>query len=151
MKYEEAIAEAVTLLRVKVPDDEILQLLTALGSSRIVAQEILAFLPIVYARELLRRSGCTTLAETFSRRLPGGKLTKPEPLSRKPVWRACENYLHTDIAAGSHGDDLLMIAARSTEFQSAHAMLNAGHEVHDLFFDPPILDLPDNGPTDENP
>jgi hypothetical protein len=149
MKLEEAVAEAVKLLRVKVPDDEILQLLTALGASRTIAQEILIFLPLVYARELLRRSGCSDLPPTFSRRLPDGSKTTPLPLARKPVWWACEAFLKTDIASGSRGDDILIIAARSEEFQSAHAMLNAGHEVPDLFFDPPILNLPEDGPIDE--
>ena len=151
MKLDEAIAEAVQLLRVKVPDDEIRQLLVAMGTPGSVALEILAFLPLVYARELLRRSGCTTFAKTYSRRQPNGKLTKPQPLAHEPVWRECENYLRTDLASGSHGDDILVIAARSAEFQSAHAMLNAGHDVEDIFFDPPIVELPSDGPTDDIP
>lgn len=150
MRLEEAVAEAVKLLRAKIPEDEILQLLTALGTSRVAASEILAFLPIVYARELLRRSGCANFSSNYSRRLPESKkVSPPIPLARKPAWRACESFLRGDIASGSKGDDLLMIAARSAEFQAAHEMLNAGTEVQDLVFKTLLLDLPEEGPIDD--
>ncbi|HEY3929992.1 MAG TPA: hypothetical protein VGL89_16600 [Candidatus Koribacter sp.] len=145
----EAIAETARLLRSAIPDNEIIELLTALDVSRSTAEEILAFLPLTYGRELLRRSGCTDFPTTCARRLPDGTLTLPITLSRKPVWRACEAFLHTDLASGSHGDDVLLLANLSPEFQHAHRALDQGADLQDLTFDPLILTTTADGPVDE--
>ncbi|HEY2739867.1 MAG TPA: hypothetical protein VGK45_15775 [Thermoanaerobaculia bacterium] len=149
MTLPEAIAEAVQLFRAKLPDNETIALLTAMGISRATAQEILEFLPLVYARELLRRSGCTGFSETYTRRRNDGTLSPQIPFSRKPVWRDCQRHLEADLADGSHGDDLVLIAARSPEFQSAHQMLDQGSEIESLIFAVPVLTYPDDGPIDE--
>jgi hypothetical protein len=149
MTLPEAIAESVQLFRAKLPDDETIALLTAMGIPRATAQEILEFLPLVYARELLRRSGCTGFPETYSRRRNDGTLSAQIPFSRKPVWRECERHLQRDVAEGAHGDDLVLIAARSPEFQSAHQALDTGSEIEALTFPVPVLTYPDDGPLDE--
>lgn len=148
MTLPEAIAEAVQLFRAKLPSDEIVGLLTAMGIPRPDAEEIISFLPLVYAREILRRSGCSGFSDHYTRRGADGTTSAPISFSRKPVWRACEQYLHSDLAAGSHGDDLVAIAIHSSEFKTAHQMLDSGSEIDGLFFPMPHLSYPEDGPVD---
>lgn len=148
MTLPEAIAEAVQLFRAKLPTDEIVGLLTAMGIPRAEAEEIIAFLPLVYAREILRRSGCSGFSDHYTRRTADGTTSSPIALSRKPVWRACEHHLGRDLGEGAHGDDLVAIAVHSAEFKAAHQMLDTGSDIDNLFFPMPTLSYPDDGPLD---
>ena len=149
MTLPEAITEAVQLFRAKLPTDEIVGLLTAMSILRPDAEEIIAFLPLVYARELLRRSGCSGFSDHYTRRAADGTTSSPISFSRKPIWRACEQHLATDLGEGAHGDDLVAIAVHSPEFKTAHQMLDAGSDIDNLFFPMPTLSYPEDGPTDQ--
>ncbi len=148
MNLPDAVAEAARLMRSAVPDNETVELLTALGVTRAAAQEIIVFLPLVYGRELLRRSGCNDFPATYTRRHASGATSAPVPLARKPVWRECERYLQTDLKAGSHGEELLAIANASAELQTAHRLLDQGADLHDITFPAIILASADEGPLD---
>ena len=148
MTLAEAIAEAARLIRSSISDNETVELLTALDVPRPTAEEILAFLPIVYGRELLRRSGCTDFPTEYFRRVGDGTTSQPIPLARKPVWRECEKFLRTDLASGARGDDLLLLANCSHEFQTAHRLLDQGSVIEDITFPPLVLTTSEEGPFD---
>ena len=48
-------------------------------------------------------------------------------------------FARTEVEHGVPGKDLLVLAARSAEFDAANQLLNRGAKLHDLAFAPALL------------
>ncbi|MGA9209245.1 MAG: hypothetical protein WB347_15685, partial [Terriglobales bacterium] len=81
----------------------------------------------------------------FQRVLQGGGL-KEEAFSSEPLWMAIVAFAQGEAGQGIAGRDLLAVAARSAEFQTANELLQKGADLRKLVFTPPVLTWPEAGP-----
>jgi len=142
----ESISKAIELFRNRpnIKDDEIFGTLVRDGVESRLAARIVEFLPIAYGRLILSKSGAR-FSDLFQRRTAGGEIVEGA-LSEEPVWRAVLDFGRAEISRGISANELLLVAARSAEFDASNRLLNAGSKLENLVFTPTILAWPENGP-----
>ncbi len=137
---KEHIRRAVVVLRDSpaLSDGQILRNLVESGMERVLAARFMVFLPMAYCRLILRASGAR-FSDTFRQVLPDGGICSERSLSSELLWEAAVAFARTEVEHGVPGKDLLVLAARSAEFDAANHLLNRGAKLSDLAFAPPLL------------
>jgi hypothetical protein len=143
----EDVVNAVGIFRRSaiLSDEEIFHALVERGTDSLSAARLVEFLPMVYCRLIFRNSGAQ-FSDIF-RRISAGGDWREKPLSREPVWTVAMNFGLAEIKRGVSGQDLLLVAARSAEFQAANRLLNEGSKLEALVFGSPVLNWPEDGPS----
>src|SRR5262252_7257080 len=142
----EDIEKAVSIFRnlPNLGDPAVYQILVADGVERHRAARLVEFLPMVYCRAVLRKSGAR-FSDTFRRKLRDS-FSEEMKLSSDPVWNAAVAFASSEIQRGVRGQDLLAVAVRSAEFDAANQLLNKGSKLENIAFTPPVLMWPESGP-----
>ena len=142
-----AIAEAVAIFR-EFPnssDEEIVRKLVATGCDRLMAARLIEFVPMAYCRLLLadlgvRFSGC------FQRKLADGRISAEQRLAANPLWAEAVSFAEAEKKTGVTGKALLVVAARSAEFDAANQLANQGSKLEDLVLMPTVFQWSEDGP-----
>jgi len=95
---------------------------------------------------LLFGSAGPRFSNMFQRRTAGGKLSAERPLSSEPVWQEGMSFAQAEAGRGVSKKDLLAVAGRSAEFDSANQLLNPGSQLEDLVLTTTLLKWPEEGP-----
>ena len=142
----ENISKAVARFRSSpnLGDDEIYRALVGDHVESRLAARLVEFVPMVYCRLILRDSGAR-FSDSFRRMLPDGK-PQELPLSSEPVWNAALAFARAEMERGISGKDLLVVAARSAEFDAANKLLQEGSKLERVAFTSPVLPWPEVGP-----
>src|SRR5947209_3395563 len=145
-KMIQDIAKAVYLFRAfpNLDDYSIYKRLIAEGVESHRAARLVEFLPIVYCRSMLRNSG-VRFSTTFRRSAAGGGFEE-QMFSSQPVWNAAVTFVDNEARQGVSAQDILAIAARSSEFDAANQLLNGGTKLRGVTFSSPVLLWSDKGP-----
>lgn len=140
------IANAVSVFRTSpsLGEDEIYRALVKDGMERHRAARLVEFLPMVYCRLILQKSGAQ-FPTTFRRTLPDGTSSE-HPMSSDPVWNDAVAFARAEVESGVSGQDLLIVAAHSAEFDAANQLLNRGSKLEDIRFTVPVFRWPESGP-----
>jgi len=143
---DEGISKAVAIFRGSpdLQDEGAYRALTAMGVERQLAARLVEFTPIAYCRVILAHSGAW-FSQTFQR-APLRELIQERPFSTEPVWNAALEFARAEVKRGVPAKDLLLVAARSAEFDAANQLLKNGSKLGDLTFTSPILVWPESGP-----
>lgn len=145
----EDISKAMAMFRTSpnLEDYGIYQTLVADGVERQLAARLVEFLPVIYSRLILRNSGAR-FSSTFRRTVAGG-MSQEQPFSSDPVWNAAAAFASDELERGVSSQDLLVVAARSAEFDAANQLLNRGAKLENIVFTPPVFIWPEGGPDGE--
>jgi hypothetical protein len=135
----EIISKAVAVFRrlQSAQDDEVYYALVAAGIERQLAARLVEFLPLAYCRLILAATGAR-FSNTFCRVLKDGTFEE-RLLSDEPVWNAAVAFADAERERGVPGEELLIVAARSAEFQAANQLLQGGSKLENLAFARPAL------------
>jgi len=146
----QVIAEAVAVFREfpKESDVEILSRLVEMGCERVMAARLVEFIPMAYCRVLLADSG-VTFSDSFRRKLSDGSLSANRLLEEEPLWAEVLSFAKEERRAGVSGEALLVVAARSAEFDAVNQLANRGSRLEHLVMTPIIFQWPDDGPASE--
>jgi hypothetical protein len=146
----EDISKAVAVFRTSpnLQDYAVYKVLIADGVERQLAARLVEFLPIVYCRLILRNSGAR-FSNTFRRTLTRGT-SYEQPLASEPIWNAAVAFAYAEVERGVSSQDLLAVATRSAEFDTANQLLNKGSKLENIAFTPPVLNWPESGPNAES-
>ena len=141
------IAEAVTIFREfpNASDVEVLRRLVATGCERVMAARLVEFVPMAYCRLLLADSG-VRFSGCFQRKLADGKLSAEQRLAANPLWAEAVSFAESEKKAGITGKALLVLAARSAEFDAANQLANQGSKLEDIVLMPTVFQWPEAGP-----
>jgi len=93
---------------------------------------------MAYCRLILGASGAR-FSDAFRRILPDGSISSERLLSSEPLWTTATAFANAELEQGVAAADLLVLAARSAEFDAANTLLNQGSQLKNLAFDPPLL------------
>ena len=142
------IAEAVTIFREfpNVSDEEILRRLVATGCERMMAARLVEFVPMAYCRVLLADSG-VRFSNSFQRKLGDGSLSAQRLLEEEPLWAEVVSFAAAERHAGVTRKALLMVAARSGEFDAVNQLLNEGSKLENIAMTPILFQWSDDGPA----
>ena len=151
LDFNTSISKAIYIFRRSsdASDVDVYNALVASGEEGQNAARIVEFLPIVYCRLILVSKG-VKFADTFRRTLSEGQLSADKPLSSEPLWKACVAFANTEVRSGVSGKELLVIAARSAEFDAVNRLLNGGSKLEQITLLPPVLMWPEHGPSNNN-
>ena len=143
---EEDLSKAVIVFRraATLTDRELHSELVEEGLDRRAAARLIEFLPSCYCRILLRNSGCV-FSEEYERRSPD-QPTKKYFLSVDPIWNVSLIFATKEATTASK-NDLLVIAARSAEFEAINRLLTAGSKLSDLRLTPLVFTWGEQGPN----
>jgi len=146
-KVVEAVAQAVETLRAgpDIEDTAMFIQLVDLGIERALAARLVEFLPTVYFRLILAKTGLR-FPDKYRRVLPDGTLSPPICFSTEPIWNAAMEFAASEIKAGIAGRALLLIAGRSAEFDAVNKLLNSGSGLESIAIDVPTFRWPMQGP-----
>jgi len=144
---DELISKAVAAFRNSPSsgDAEIYCMLVSEGLQRDLAARLVEFVPVVYCRLMLARSGAR-FPNTYRRRLVDGQLSAERPLLSEPVWIAAQAFALNELEQGVSPKDLLAVAGRCAEFDAANRMLKNGSDLKSVVFTPTLLTWPESGP-----
>jgi len=142
----QVIAEAVAVFREfpKESDVEILSRLVEMGCERVMAARLVEFIPMAYCRVLLADSG-VTFSDSFRRKLSDGSLSANRLLEEEPLWAEVLSFAKEERRAGVSGEALLVVAARSAEFDAVNQLANRGSRLEHLVMKPIIFQWSDDG------
>jgi len=141
------IADAVAMFR-EFPtssDEEILRKVVATGCDRATAARLIEFVPMAYCRLLLADSG-VRFSSCFQRKLADGRLSSEQRLAANPLWAEAMSFAEAEKKTGITAKSLLVVAARSAEFDAANQLVNQGSKLVDLVLLPIVLQWPEEGP-----
>jgi len=141
------IVEAVAIFR-EFPnssDEEILRKLVATGCDHLMAARLIEFVPMAYCRLLLADSG-VQFSGCFQRKLTDGRLSAEQRLAANPLWAEAVLFAETERETGVAGKALLVVAARSAEFDVANQLANQGTRLDDIVLMPIVFQWPEEGP-----
>jgi hypothetical protein len=141
------IAEAVAIFRESPnsSDEEILRKLVATGCDRFVAARLIEFVPMAYCRLVLSESG-VRFSGFFQRKLADGRLSAEQSLTASPLWAEAVSFAEAEKKTGITGKALLVVAARSAEFDAANQLANQGSKLEDIVLMPTVFQWPEEGP-----
>ncbi len=142
-----AIAEAVAIFR-EFPnssDEEILRKLVSTGCDRLMAARLIEFVPMAYCRLLLAHSG-VRFSGCFQRKLTNGRLSAEQRLAANPLWAEAVAFAEAEKKTEITGEALLVVAARSAEFDAANQLANQGSKLEDIVLMPTAFRWPEDGP-----
>jgi len=141
------LAETVAILREfpTATDEEILQKLLAIGCERTVAARLVEFVPIAYCRLLLAESG-VSFSNRFQRKLVDGSTSAEQLLDAEPIWAEAVSFAEAEKRAGVVGKALLLVAARSSEFDAVNQLANRGTKLNDIVLSPTVFLWREDGP-----
>jgi hypothetical protein len=143
MNLTATIAQAVDLLRRQLDDISVYRELVAHGIERSIAARLVEFLPIVYCRLLLARSG-VHFAETYCRVLPNGTRTSSRPFSGESLWNELMTFAEVEIATGVKRPQVLAIAGRSAEWRVVNELLRGKAPLEDVWLTEPDFLWPES-------
>ena len=110
-----------------------------------LAAEVVAFMPIAFARELLNGMGIDFSADyaTYS---PEGGTRVAGKLAEHPVYAAAAALAAGMVERQEGGDAVVAVGIWSSEFSAVNQALNAGSQPSDLVTGPPVVIL-DGAPS----
>ena len=143
------IVRAVALLRNAQDADDlgVFKTLVAHGIESSIAARLVIFLPMVYCRLLLAKSGAR-FSERFKTVLPDGTTSVERLLVDEVPWNEAMDFAKSEIAGGIDGQAVLAVAQRSAEFSAVNQVVERGSKLEDIRFTASILRWPltaDNG------
>lgn len=119
--------------------------LVAAGIEHTIALRLVEFLPIAYCRSIFADAGVRH-CDCFRRKLADGELSAERPLDSEPVWSIMLSFARAEKRSGVTGKALLVIAARSSEFDAVNQLTNQGSKLEDIVLTPTVLQWPEEGP-----
>ena len=137
MSLTHAIAAFVDVVTA-APDaqeDSIVAALTAQGFSGALAERLVAFVPLAFARVVLEERGARFSEGYQMRDLDGGRIQYGR-LPEEEVYLAARQYA---TRAGTEDERVLEVAQRSAEMDAAQKLLRPGEDVGILVFTEPVL------------
>ncbi len=75
---------------------------------RLLAAQLIGFLPIAYCRLILQASGAQ-FSEALQQVLPDGGISSERSLSSEPLWEAAMAFARTEVEHGVPGKGLLAL------------------------------------------
>jgi|HubBroStandDraft_2_1064218.scaffolds.fasta_scaffold197725_2 hypothetical protein len=137
------ISRAVAIFRKSsaLDDRAVFNALVAEGLEAPVAARLVVFLPMVYARLLLEKTGAR-FPDKFRSVLPDGRFSALTEFSDEPLWIESMEFAKAEIASGVRSQDLMTIGGRSAEFDAANQLLNRGSKLSGIAFDTPTIRWP---------
>lgn len=146
-RLSEIIPKAVAILRKSqhLNNEQVHKELVKEGIRSDIAAHLVEFVPMVYARLILQRSGAR-FPNSFKRVHLDGSLEE-RVLANEPVWNAAVAFASSELGRGA-GSELLAVATRSAEFHTANQLLNQGSNLQNIVFTPALLTWPENGPDE---
>ena len=141
------IGEAVVIFR-EFPnssDEEILRKLVATGCDRLMGARLIEFAPMAYCRVLLADSG-VRFSGCYQRKLADGRLSAEQRLAANPLWAEAVSFAEAEKKSGMTGKAVLVLAARSAEFDASNQLANQGSKLEDIVMKPTVLQWPEEGP-----
>lgn len=143
----EVVARAVAVIRnsPELSDTDVYRKLVAERIERKTAARLVEFVPMVYARLILAKSGMV-FSGKYRRALPDGKFSPEARFSNEPIWTEAMRFAQAEIDRGVTPPDLLALAGRSAEFQALNQLLNRGSKLENVGFDIPTFRWPEEGP-----
>jgi hypothetical protein len=125
-------------------DEDILGKLLKAGVDRSTASRLVEFLPMAYCRVVLADSG-VKFCERFQRKLADGQLSAERPLDSDPLWAATLSFAWAEKRSGVSGESLLVVAARSAEFDAVNQLANRGTKLDDIVLTPTLFQRQEDG------
>lgn len=123
-------------------DERVLELLGADGINKDLAQQLLVFVPMAFAREPLEREGVAFPDKVilFSLRTPRRKIVR---LSECCVYFAAKSLAYSVALSPTSQINRLLVAGRSAEFHLVNQLLMQGGRLGDIRFVEPAVLLDD--------
>lgn len=143
----DAICKAVETLRsgANLEDVAVFRQLVGQGVERRIAARLIEFLPMVYCRLILTNLGLQ-FPESYRRISADGTSSPLIQLTSEPLWNEAMAFAKAEVESGKKGQDLLLIAGRSAEFDAANKLLNTGAKPEGIRFVASTLCWPESGP-----
>ena len=143
----QSISQAVQTFRsgANLDDTSVFRKLVEQGVERCKAARLIEFLPMVYCRLILVKSG-VRFPETYRRISSDGTLSPSLQLASEPLWNAAIAFASAELESGKKGRDLLLIARRSAEFDAVNKLLNTGALAENIRLDASTFSWPESGP-----
>ena len=140
----EAIRKTIAVFRTAASssDEEAYRQLVSQGVEAPVAARLVEFVPMVYCRLLLEKSG-VRFPNTFRRKTPSGEISPEREFSSDPVWNEIVSFAQNEIKIGVSPADLLATAGRSADFDAVNQLLRKGAILKDVVLTSPILLWPE--------
>ncbi len=150
MNLAEAIRRAIpVLVQYGTVDEPILVAwLTRAGLTMIEAEDAVRFIPLAFAREILKGSG-VTLSDTYIRMRKDGT-QEERPLKNEKFFSGAA-FLAPQIITELGSEAFTAIVCLSPEFDAVNQALNAGSAPEDLIASPPVVSWPERAPEPEKP
>ena len=133
------VSKAVAILRHSqhLSDELVHREMINEGISPYVAGHLVEFLPMAYARLILRRSGAR-FSNSFQCLRPDGSFEE-RALSTEPLWTVAVAFAETEAVHGVSASELLAVATRSAELHAANQLLNQGSSLQNVVLTPAVL------------
>lgn len=136
----EAIHKALAVFR-QFPDasheDTVAQLTVAVADADL-AERLMEFVPIAFARIALASSG-VSFQDTFCRSLGNGKFSHFCPLSADPIYEPALAIAREELGSAIPEPDLLAVLTRSGQFDAINKALLAGTQLKGAVMSPSIF------------
>jgi hypothetical protein len=133
---QEWITRTFDLLCQDLQDGEVANHLKSAGCSPIIAEKIVAFLPLACGRAILAGTG-VSFSAAFRCMGEDGTLSEPQSLSSEPLWSMIQEFIATQRTAKPDGFSL--VARRSAEFDAVNKAALNGSKLADLVGSDPIF------------
>jgi hypothetical protein len=78
--------------------------------------------------------------------LSDGRISAEKPLSSEPIWNAALLFAQDEVARGIAAKALLLVAARSSEFDAVNQLSNGVSDLKYVVLTPTLLTWPEDGP-----
>jgi hypothetical protein len=133
---QEWITRTFDLLCQKLHDGEVADRLKSDGCPPIVAEKIVALLPLACGRAMLADTG-VSFSATFRCMGADGTVSGPQSLSSEPLWSMIQGFVATQRTAKPDG--FSFVARRSAEFDAVNKAALNGSKLADLVGSDPIF------------
>src|SRR6185437_11323748 len=127
------ISRAVAIFRdsPNASDQEILRKLMVVGVDRVTASRLVEFLPMAYCRLLLADTG-VKFCDRFKRKQADGRVSEERALNSEPLWAEALSFAKAEKRDEVNARALLVIAARSSEFDAVNQLANRGSKLNEI-------------------
>jgi len=99
---------------------------------------------MAYCRVVLADSG-VKFCERFQRKLADGQLSAERPLDSDPLWAATLSFAWAEKRSGVSRESLLVVAARSAEFDAVNQLAKRGTKLDDIVLTPTLFQWQEDG------
>ena len=149
IQLKNIIATAVEIYKQNqnVEDFELSKAFVKNGITLNVAERLIEFVPLAYARAFLEGSGAR-FENYYQRVNENGKLVESEKLIDVPIYAEAFKLAQQEINTDFDKEKFISIAWRSAEMRVLNEALSKGSKIEDLVFAPPTLIWADDLQTD---